>query len=69
MLPEDRKESGLFIDFSIAANVVAANLAAFTYSGLLSKSEIRKVSQRYVDELRVAAPERRPRGALPFWRQ
>ena len=32
MLPEDRKEGGLFIDFTIAANVVAANLRAYTHA-------------------------------------
>jgi ABC-type sugar transport system ATPase subunit len=56
MLPEDRKESGLFMDFSIAANVVAASLSAYTRGGLLSTSEIRKVSQNYRDELRIATP-------------
>ena len=56
MLPEDRKDGGLFIDFTIAANVIAANLPAYTHSGLLSRNEIREVSQRYVSELRVATP-------------
>ena len=56
MLPEDRKDGGLFIDFTITANVIAANLAAYTHSGLLSRSEIREVSQRYVNDLRVATP-------------
>ncbi len=51
MLPEDRKESGLFIDFPIVANVAAANLPAYTHSGLLSRSEMRAVSQKYTDEL------------------
>ena len=36
MLPEDRKESGLFTDFTITANVAAANLPAYTRSGLLA---------------------------------
>jgi ABC-type sugar transport system ATPase subunit len=56
MLPEDRKEGGLFIDFTIAANVVAANLPAYTHSGLLSRSEVRQVSQKYKDDLRITTP-------------
>jgi ribose transport system ATP-binding protein/rhamnose transport system ATP-binding protein len=56
MLPEDRKEGGLFMDFSITANVVAANLPAYTHSGLLSKSEMRVVSQKYAKDLRIATP-------------
>jgi ribose transport system ATP-binding protein/rhamnose transport system ATP-binding protein len=56
MLPEDRKEGGLFIDSPIVANIVAANLEAYTRSGLLSRSRMRAVSQRYADELRIATP-------------
>ncbi len=56
MLPEDRKESGLFTEFSIIANVAAANLGAYTHSGLLSNAEMREVSQKYKDDLRIATP-------------
>jgi ABC-type sugar transport system ATPase subunit len=56
MLPEDRKEGGLFVDFTITANVAAANLAAYTHSGLLSEAEMRQVSQRYANDLRIATP-------------
>jgi len=56
MLPEDRKEGGLFIDFSVVDNVVAANLEAYTHGGLLSRPEMRRVAESYVDTLRIATP-------------
>jgi ribose transport system ATP-binding protein/rhamnose transport system ATP-binding protein len=56
MLPEDRKDGGLFIDFSIIANVVSANLASYTHSGILSESEMQQASRKYVDQLRIVTP-------------
>jgi ABC-type sugar transport system ATPase subunit len=56
MLVEDRKETGLFLDFDITANIVAANLEAYTHSGLLSRPEMRQVSEQYVRDLRIATP-------------
>jgi ABC-type sugar transport system ATPase subunit len=56
MLVEDRKETGLFLDFDITTNIVAANLDAYTRSGLLSGSEMRAVSEQYVRDLRIATP-------------
>jgi ABC-type sugar transport system ATPase subunit len=56
MLPEDRKDRGLFMDFTIVANVVAANLDTYTHSGLLSTTEMRQISRKYVDDLRIATP-------------
>jgi ABC-type sugar transport system ATPase subunit len=56
MLPEDRKESGLFMDFTITANVAAANLPAYTSRGLLSDREMEGVARASVDELRISTP-------------
>jgi ribose transport system ATP-binding protein/rhamnose transport system ATP-binding protein len=56
MLPEDRKDGGLFIDFSITDNVVSANLADYTRMGIMSQKEMQQVSQKYVDQLRIATP-------------
>ena len=56
MLPEDRKDGGLFMDFTIEANLIAANLDAYTHQGLLSRKETREVSEKYVELLRVATP-------------
>jgi ABC-type sugar transport system ATPase subunit len=56
MLPEDRKEVGLFMDFTITANVVAANLPAYSQGGFLAEGRMREVSRHYVDALRVATP-------------
>ncbi|MBL8894303.1 MAG: sugar ABC transporter ATP-binding protein [Rhizobiales bacterium] len=56
MLPEDRKDGGLFMDFTIESNLIAANLDAYTHRGLLSRKETREVSEKYVRLLRVATP-------------
>jgi ABC-type sugar transport system ATPase subunit len=56
MLPEDRKEAGLFLDFTITANVAAANLEAYTHNGLLSGTQMRQASRQHVKDLRIATP-------------
>ena len=40
MLPEDRKDGGLFMDFTIVSNMASANLEDYTSSGLLSKAKM-----------------------------
>ncbi|MCW5771329.1 MAG: ATP-binding cassette domain-containing protein, partial [Rhodospirillaceae bacterium] len=57
MLPEDRKEAGLFLNFSIADNVVAANLTAYSRNGLLNRKAINAAAQSQADSLRIAAPD------------
>lgn len=56
MLPEDRKESGLFMDFSVVANIVAANLETYSDHGLLLQPRMRQVGEHFVRDLRVATP-------------
>lgn len=57
MVPEDRKETGLFVDFDITGNVAAADLARFTRGGLLSEPEMERTAERYVRELRIVTPD------------
>jgi ribose transport system ATP-binding protein/rhamnose transport system ATP-binding protein len=59
MLPEDRKESGLFMDFSITANVASADLPRFTHQGFMSSPAMTAAAQEYVDRLRIATPDTR----------
>lgn len=56
MLPEDRKDGGLFMDFTIAENMAAANLEAYTRKGLLSAADMQAMARHYVEALRVATP-------------
>ena len=54
-LSEDRKESGLFLEMTLAANIAAANLRHFG-SLWLSKSQIRRTAGKFRERLRIAAP-------------
>ncbi len=56
MLPEDRKDGGLFMDFSIVANMAAANLETYSRHGLLSSADMQAMARKYLQALRIAAP-------------
>jgi ABC-type sugar transport system ATPase subunit len=56
MVPEDRKEDGLFLEMSLVDNIIAAHLDAVSRHGLLSSRRSRALAERYVQELRIASP-------------
>jgi ribose transport system ATP-binding protein len=55
-LSEDRKESGLFLDMGIAANMAAANLRSFG-TWWMSRKKLREAAQSYRERLRIAAAD------------
>ena len=56
MAPEDRKEGGLFLNMDIAQNIAATVLAKVTRFGVVSKARCTGLADRYMAELRIAAP-------------
>ncbi|WP_324909326.1 sugar ABC transporter ATP-binding protein [Baekduia sp.] len=56
MVPEDRKDSGLFLGMSIAENVAAANLGAVSPRGVVRRGEVRALAETYVKRLRIVTP-------------
>lgn len=56
-VPEDRFTEGLFLDWSIADNVITNNLgAALGRGGTLSSAKVIEVGKRWRDKLRIKAP-------------
>jgi simple sugar transport system ATP-binding protein len=56
-VPEDRFTEGLFLDWSIADNVITNNLeAALGRGGTLSPGKVTEVGTRWRDKLRIKAP-------------
>jgi ribose transport system ATP-binding protein len=53
LLTEDRKRTGLALNFSAARNITLANLVALTRHGMLDLGQEEKVAQRYCDRLRI----------------
>lgn len=56
-LPEDRKQEGLFLDFSISDNIVPVMLSKIFKSGILNKKKQRQVADEYVEKLSVATTD------------
>lgn len=56
-LPEDRKQEGLFLDFSISDNVVPVVMAKLFKNGIISKKKQDEVANEYVKELSIATTD------------
>jgi ABC-type sugar transport system ATPase subunit len=54
-LPEDRKEAGLFLEMSVAANIAAADLRRFG-GWRLSRRKMREVAEEFRHRLNIATP-------------
>ncbi|WP_394925955.1 sugar ABC transporter ATP-binding protein [uncultured Robinsoniella sp.] len=55
-MSEDRKQEGLYIDFSIKANLIANRLRSFTSKGFLKEKNIDSIAADAVKAFNVATP-------------
>lgn len=56
MVPEDRKEDGLFLEMDITKNIAVTNLQTLAVAGVVSAHKSRALAQEYVQRLRIATP-------------
>lgn len=56
-LSEDRKGEGLFLDFSIAENIVPVVLNRIFGNGLVDKAKQKEIAQEYVEKLSIATTD------------
>ncbi|HYE80625.1 MAG TPA: sugar ABC transporter ATP-binding protein [Clostridia bacterium] len=53
LLPENRKNQGLFLNDSIQNNTIACILPKVSRYGFLNKEKIREVAERYINKLKI----------------
>ncbi|WP_404401998.1 sugar ABC transporter ATP-binding protein [Pelagibacterium halotolerans] len=57
LVPEDRKRSGLILDFEIVENITMANLFAFAKWGMVSRSRQMEVAEEHRGRLAIKTPD------------
>ncbi len=55
-VPEDRRQHGVVLEMSIAANVSLASLAAVSHHGLIDAAAEARGAERHLEALRIKAP-------------
>ena len=55
-VPEDRRQHGVVLEMSVAANASLASLNAVSRRGLIDRGRERALAQDYVDRLRIKTP-------------
>ncbi|WP_444641769.1 sugar ABC transporter ATP-binding protein [Caproiciproducens sp. R1] len=56
LVPEDRKDQGLILTQSILQNVILSILSGLSKFGIQNREEERKVTDKYIKELRIKTP-------------
>ena len=56
MVPEDRKEAGLFLSMDIARNIAVTILEKVSPKGIYNEAQAEAVADRFIKELRIATP-------------
>ena len=56
MVPEDRRDAGLFLAMGVSHNILAGNMASVSRAGVLDFKAIETLAQRYIGSLRIATP-------------
>lgn len=56
-VPEDRKDGGLFLDFSIRSNMMSTNIESVAHHGILRPDLADDLALRFVDELHIVTPD------------
>ena len=56
MMPEDRKEAGLFLGHSVAQNIAAAVLKDVSNRGVISRKSTQDLAERFIEQLSIATP-------------
>jgi rhamnose transport system ATP-binding protein len=55
-VPEDRRQHGVVLEMSVAANASLASLGAVSSRGLIDRGREQSAAQRYVDQFRIKTP-------------
>lgn len=53
LVPESRKEQGLFLKMAVQENIVMNTLSKLTVGGFIDKRRVRQTAQKYVDDLNI----------------
>lgn len=56
MVPEDRKEAGLFLEMSIMDNIAVTNLQALSHNGVISARKSRELADTSIKNLHISTP-------------
>jgi rhamnose transport system ATP-binding protein len=55
-VPEDRRQHGVVLEMSVAANTTLADLSAVSRRGLIKRSAERQIAEQYVGRFRIKTP-------------